>query len=60
MGDSDEHIAIGYGNIDWQAITAVLKRSEVEPEIVLETETIKKTAESLNFLEKNKVYPFNA
>jgi len=60
MGDSDQHLAIGCGNIDWQAFTAILERHKVKPEIVLETETIKKTAESLNYLEKNKVYPFNA
>jgi sugar phosphate isomerase/epimerase len=59
MGDSDLHLAIGCGNIDWQAFTTVLEKHEVNPEVVLETETIKKTAESLNYLEKNKVYPFN-
>jgi sugar phosphate isomerase/epimerase len=60
MGDSDQHLAIGCGNIDWQAFTDILERHEVNPEIVLETETIEKTAESLNYLEKNKIYPFNA
>jgi sugar phosphate isomerase/epimerase len=59
MGDSDEHLGIGCGNIDWQAFTKVLEKHKVNPEIVLETETIKKTEESLNYLEKNKVYPFN-
>jgi sugar phosphate isomerase/epimerase len=59
MGDSDQHLGIGCGNIDWQAFTAVLEKHKLNPEIVLETETVKKTAESLNYLEKNKVYPFN-
>ncbi len=59
MGRSDQHLGIGCGTIDWQALTAALRKYEVSPEIALETETIKKTAESLNFLEKNKVYPFD-
>jgi len=59
VGDSDRHLGLGRGNIDWQAFTVVLEKHKVNPEIVLETETIKKTAESLNYLEKNKVYPFN-
>jgi len=59
MGDSDQHLAIGRGNINWQAFTVALKEHKINPEIVLETETIEKTAESLSYLEKNKVYPFN-
>jgi len=59
MGRSDQHLSIGGGNINWQALTATLRKYEVSPEIALETETIKKTAESLNFLEKNQIYPFN-
>jgi len=59
IGDSDQHLGIGCGNIDWQALTAVLEKHKLKPEIVLETETIKKTARSLDYLEKNKCYPFN-
>jgi len=36
-----------------------LKKYEVYPEVALETETIKKTDESLKYLEKNEFYPFN-
>ncbi|MGA2387280.1 MAG: sugar phosphate isomerase/epimerase family protein [Candidatus Bathyarchaeia archaeon] len=59
MGNSDQHLQIGCGNINWQALTAVLEKHRVNPEIVLETETIRKTDESLTYLETNKVYPFN-
>jgi sugar phosphate isomerase/epimerase len=59
MGNSDQHLEIGCGNIKWQALTAILEKHQVTPEIVLETETIKKTHESLTYLERNKVYPFN-
>jgi len=58
MGESDQHLQIGCGNINWQALTAALKKYEVHPEVVLETETIRKTDESLKYLEINKVYPF--
>ncbi len=58
MGISDEHLAVGCGKINWKAITAILKEYELSPEVVLETETIKKTAESLDFLERNRFYPF--
>ena len=59
MGKSDQHLEIGCGNINWQALTAALEKNKVAPEIALETETIKKTLESLTYLERNKVYPFN-
>ena len=59
MGSSDQHLEIGRGNINWQALTAALKSHEVYPDVVLETETIRKTDKSLTFLEKNKIYPFN-
>jgi len=59
MGTSDQHLTIGCGSINWKSITAVLEEHELNPEVALETETIKKTSESLNFLEKNKFYPFN-
>lgn len=59
MGKSDQHLSLGCGNIDWQALTAILRKNNVNPEVALETETIKKTVESLNFLEKNGFYPFN-
>lgn len=58
MGKSDQHLQIGGGNIDWQALTATLKKYEVCPEVALETETIKKTDESLGYLQKNRIYPF--
>lgn len=59
MGKSDQHLEIGSGNINWQTLTAALKKNKVNPEIALETETIRKTLGSLTYLERNKVYPFN-
>jgi sugar phosphate isomerase/epimerase len=57
-GKSDQHLQIGNGNINWQVLTVALKKHNVNPEVVLETETIKKTDESLRYLETNKIYPF--
>ncbi len=59
MGKSDQHLEIGRGNINWQALTTALEKYKVKPEVVLETETIKKTEDSLTYLAKNKFYPFN-
>ena len=59
MGSSDQHLEIGRGNINWQALTTTLKKYEVYAEVALETETIKKTDESLKYLERNKIFPFN-
>jgi len=58
-GSSDQHLQIGDGSIDWQAITDVLKKHKVHPEVALETETVKKTEESLSYLKRYKLYPFN-
>ena len=58
-GKSDEHLAIGSGNIDWQAFTATLAKDRIRPEITLETETLEKTSQSLNYLQKNGFYPFD-
>jgi sugar phosphate isomerase/epimerase len=59
MGKSDQHLEIGCGNINWHALTVALEKNKIAPEVALETETIKKTANSLTYLERNKVYPFN-
>ncbi len=58
MGTSDQHLAIGCGTTNWQAFTAIVKKNKFYPEIVLETETLKKTIQSLDYLQKNNVYPF--
>ncbi len=60
MGESDQHLQIGCGNINWLALTETVEKYEVNPEVVFETETIKKTVESLRYLETNRVYPFNS
>lgn len=59
MGKSDEHLIVGDGNFNWQALTDALENRGVDSEVVLETETLKKTAQSLSYLEKHRFYPFN-
>jgi len=59
-GDSDQHLQIGCGNVDWRSLTVILEKLGFAPEVALETETIKKTDESLKYLERNRFYPFNS
>jgi sugar phosphate isomerase/epimerase len=58
-GEKDQHLEVGQGKIDWQEFTNVIKEHQISPEIVLEQVTIDKTKQSLSYLEKNQIYPFN-
>jgi len=58
-GERDEHAEVGKGKIDWQMFTDVIGECKISPEVVLEQTTLEKTKQSLSFMEKNQVYPFN-
>jgi sugar phosphate isomerase/epimerase len=58
-GEKDQHLEVGQGKIDWQNFTKVIEEHQINPEIVLEQVTIEKTKQSLSYLEKNRIYPFN-
>jgi sugar phosphate isomerase/epimerase len=58
-GERDEHAEVGKGKIDWQEFTKVIEECQMLPEIVLEQTTLEKTQQSLSFMEKNRIYPFN-
>lgn len=50
MGENDQHLGIGYGNIDWQEFAKILKEIDYRKNIVIETiervpESIKKLRE---------------
>jgi sugar phosphate isomerase/epimerase len=57
-GESDQHMEIGKGKIDWQTFTATLKDHGLAPETVLEEGTLEKTKTSLAYMKENAVYPF--
>jgi len=58
-GERDQHLEVGQGKIDWREFTKVIEEYKISPEIVLEQVTLEKTKQSLSYLEKNHVYPFN-
>jgi len=59
MGSQDQHLEIGKGNIAWQKLSETIQKHKTHAEVALETETIKKTQASLNYLEKNRIYPLS-
>jgi len=58
-GETDQHLEIGQGKIDWQEFSRLVEAYTVDPEIVLELVTLEKTKRSIAVLEENKIYPFN-
>lgn len=58
-GERDQHLEVGQGKIDWHEFTNVIEEHQISPEIVLEQVTLEKTKQSLSYLEKNQIYPFN-
>ncbi len=58
-GEKDEHLEVGQGKIDWQEFTKVIEEYQISPEKVLEQVTLEKTKQSLSYLERNRIYPFN-
>lgn len=57
-GEVDQHLVIGAGNIDWQKLTGNIQRLDLCPEVVLEECTMENTQASIEFLKRNKIYPF--
>jgi sugar phosphate isomerase/epimerase len=58
MGESDLHMEIGKGKIDWQTFTATLKDQGLKPEVVLEEGALEKTKASLDYMKQHAIYPF--
>ena len=59
FGEKDQHLEVSQGKINWQEFTRVVEEYQISPEIVLEQVTLEKTKQSLFYLEKNQIYPFN-
>ena len=58
-GETDQHLEIGQGKINWQEFSRLIEEYATDPEIVLELVTLEKTKRALTILEENKIYPFN-
>jgi sugar phosphate isomerase/epimerase len=57
-GQVDEHAIIGAGGVDWQRLTQSIQRLGLFPEVVLEECTLDNTQASIDYLSRNKLYPF--
>ncbi len=58
-GDDDLELAPGEGDIDWRKFSDLLEKYRIAPEIVFEVGTLEKTIQSLEYFEKEEIYPFN-
>ncbi|MDD2715023.1 MAG: sugar phosphate isomerase/epimerase [Candidatus Wallbacteria bacterium] len=55
-GQSDEHLSVGAGSIDWTTFNG-LARSLGSPDALLELSDAGKVESALQFMEKNRIYP---
>jgi sugar phosphate isomerase/epimerase len=58
-GQVDEHTVVGAGNINWQSLTQSIQRMDLSPEVVLEECTLESTRASIDYLKRNRIYPFS-
>lgn len=58
-GDVDNELAAGEGNINWQKFSKLTEKYRIAPEIVFEVGTLEKTIQSLEYFQKENIYPFN-
>jgi sugar phosphate isomerase/epimerase len=54
---TDQHAAIGSGNINWQALTNLIAKHGLTPDVVLEECTMERTKQSLDYMKTHKIYP---
>ncbi len=57
-GLSDQHLEIGQGKIDWANFTRLLYEHRLSPEIVLELCELGSMKNSIDYMKKNRLYPF--
>ena len=55
---ADLHQSVGSGKIDWQLYNKKLKEKQIESTVLIEVKDLKLQKESLLFMQKNKIYPY--
>ena len=58
-GKIDDELVPGEGNVNWKNVSAAIKKNRINPNMVFEVGSLDKTAKSINYFRKNKLYPFN-
>jgi sugar phosphate isomerase/epimerase len=59
LGDFDSELPAGRGNINWLEFNDAVNEYCDKPLVVIEVSSLKDIAESIHYLEKNRIYPFN-
>ena len=60
LGEIDDHLAVGEGNINWKEFSNSIDVANIYPQIVFEGVTLEKTMKSIDYFRKEGIYPFNA
>jgi hypothetical protein len=56
----DNELAPGEGDINWRKFSELIEKHRIAPEIVFEVGTLAKTIQSLQYFQKENIYPFNS
>ena len=59
FGDIDSELPPGQGNIDWKEFNSLVQEFCNQPIIVIEVGNLDGIKESISFLQKNRIYPYN-
>lgn len=58
MGDSDNELIPGEGNIKWKVFSEKLGKYQMSPNIVFEVGSLDKTKNSIKYFKENHIFPF--
>ena len=63
-GDLDSHLALGKGTINWQELSDLIAKYQIDPDIVFEVgvygqEPLEATIQSLKYFREENIYPCN-
>jgi sugar phosphate isomerase/epimerase len=59
LGDIDSELPAGKGNVNWLEFNDAVNEYCDKPIVVLEVNSLDNIAETIYFLEKNRIYPYN-
>lgn len=56
--DQDLHLPVGSGKFNWSAYDDWCKSSDIDPSVLVEVRGYKDLVQSVDYMEKNHIYPF--
>jgi sugar phosphate isomerase/epimerase len=57
-GIADLHLAIGEGKLDYTPLCRAIAESGAQPSVLIETSDVFAQARSIEYMQKNHIYPF--